>query len=199
MVSATSTSTTTTTANPTTTAGVTTSVDTTFGAGCGPDPCPEQCGPGCIPTATCIASEWMCECECVETGTEGDPCMPLPDALQMWADESKNPPVDCGAVGPGNSAAEWQALHDCVIDSTVGIAFTAFWSQPGGDDPYEYGAAGRILGGYQLAWFELSGTNTLVEYSCTALVPTPDCVVDVGQMCLTCEEQAEEAVLCDEP
>lgn len=93
-----------TTVVPTTTTGVDPD-STTFGA--------EECGPECEPTATCIASVWMCECDCPTTGTTGDTCSTLPEELDAWVDPSKTPALDCGDVGPADDATAWQTAHDC--------------------------------------------------------------------------------------
>ena len=187
------TTTTTTTTGPPTTGGAD---STTYGPGCGPDPCPAMCDRECDPIATCIASVWTCECECPMTGTEGERCPPLTDQIDLWVEPSKTPDVDCGTVGPGDDAMAWQTVHDCAVLSAQGSAFRALWSQPPGEDPYEYGAAARVGGMYERGWFEASGMGTVIEYGCEAIVATPDCMVDVGQMCLTCEGQTEVAIPC---
>jgi len=188
---------------PTTTAPPpeTTAVDdtTTFGAGCGPDPCPEQCGPDCESTATCLASEWMCTCDCPMTGTEGTGCPTLPDTVDAWVEPSLSPAIDCGTVGPDDDATAWQTVHDCVVLSAEGTAFRATWTQPEGRAPIEFGAAGRVVEGYALGWFERTGEVLLVRDVCTALPPLPDCVVEPGQMCLTCVDPVEDEVVCAGP
>ncbi|MCX4242162.1 hypothetical protein [Paraliomyxa miuraensis] len=187
-----------TTAPPPTTTGVDPD-STTFGPGCGPDPCAEQCGPECEPTATCIASVWMCECECPTTDT-GDTCSSLDVELDAWVDPSKTPALDCGSLDPTNDATEWQTAHDCILNQLMGSGLRATWSLDAGSDPYQYGVGARLVAmTYEISWFEASSTSTLVQYSCDAIVPTPDCVVDVGQMCLTCEGQTELAILCEDP
>lgn len=171
---------------------------TTFGPGCGIDPCPEMCGRECEPTGTCIASVWSCECECPMTGTEGDVCNTFDEEIELWVDPSKTPAISCGDVGPDDDALAWQTLHDCVLVSVAGSAFHATWALPDGSDPYRFGATARVGVAYELGWFEASGTTAIVEYGCDAIVATPDCVVDVGEACLTCEAQLEVAVLCED-
>lgn len=180
----------------------TTTVDpdsTTFGPGCGVDPCPEQCGPDCPSTATCLASVWTCECDCPSTGTTGgDPCDMLDAAVDAFVAGSKIPPVDCGSPGPEDDAFAWETLHGCsTIQAMSGMGLRATWTLADGADPFEYGVAARVGEVYELGWFERSSTG-LVLHSCTALVATPDCVVDVGVPCLTCEGQAEVEVICGE-
>ncbi len=194
MASATSTTTLTTTAPPT---PMTTAVDTTtFGPGCGPDPCPEQCGPDCESTATCLASVWMCECDCPMTGTGMPSCPPVGDAVDEWVEPSMTPAIDCGSVGPGDDAMAWQTVHDCVVLSAAGTAFRAQWLQPDGADPIEFGTGARVIPPYELGWFERSEPDSLVRYLCTTIEATPDCVVEPGQMCLTCVDQAEDEAIC---
>jgi hypothetical protein len=173
--------------------------DTTFGAGCGPDPCPGICGRDCPSTATCIASVWMCECDCPSTGTTGgDPCDMLDAELDTWVEPSKSPAVDCGSPGPDDAVNAWQTVHDCSsIQASNSMGLRATWTLADGADPIQYGVGGRVGEVYELAWFERS-TAGLVQYSCSALVVTPDCTVDVGLPCLTCEDQTEVEVLCDE-
>jgi hypothetical protein len=183
-----------------TTAPVTTADpdDTTYGPGCGPDPCPEMCGPDCPSTATCLASVWMCECDCPSTGTTGgEACDTLGADLDAWVEPSKSPAVDCGSPGPDDDVFAWQTLHDCSIIQAMGSGLRGTWTLADGADPFEYGVGGRVGAVYELAWYERS-TTTLVQYSCSAIVATPDCDVDVGMPCLTCEDQTEVAVLCDE-
>lgn len=200
----------TTDADPSTTSGMTTVVptptttgvdpdSTTFGAGCGLDPCAEECGPDCEPTATCIASVWMCECDCPTTGTTGDTCSTLAEELDAWVDPSKTPALDCGDLGPADDATAWQTAHDCMLIQLAGSAVRATWTPPDGADPHQYGVGARVGVAYELAWFEASGTSTLVRHECTQIVATPDCTVDVGEMCLTCEGQTEAEILCEEP
>lgn len=173
---------------------------TTFGPGCGPDPCPEMCGPDCPSTATCLASVWMCECDCPSTGTTdgGDPCDALDATIDAWVAASKVPAVDCGSPGPDSDPFAWQTLHDCsTIQAAGGMGLRATWTLADGADPFEFGVAARVGEVYELAWFERS-TTALVQHSCTALVATPDCTVDVGVPCLTCEGQAEVEVICED-
>lgn len=188
------------TSNVTTAPPVTTADpdDTTFGAGCGPDPCPEMCGPDCPHTATCLASVWMCECECPSTGTTGggDPCDVLEAELDAWVEPSKSPAVDCGSPGPDDDVFAWQTVHDCSIIQAMGSGLRASWTLADGADPIQYGVGGRAGEVYELAWFERSSAG-LVQHSCTAITTTPDCTVDVGSPCLTCEGQTEVAVLCE--
>lgn len=173
--------------------------DTTFGAGCGPDPCPAMCGRDCPSTATCLASVWMCECDCPSTTTAGgDPCDVLPMELDAWVEPSKSPAVDCGSPGPDDDPFQWQTLHDCsTIQASNGMGLRATWTLADGIEPFEYGVGGRVGEVYELAWFERSST-ALVQYSCTALTATPDCAVDVNEACLTCEGQTEVAVVCED-
>lgn len=173
--------------------------DTTYGAGCGPDPCPEMCGPDCPSTATCLASVWMCECECPSTTTDGgDPCDVLPMELDAWVEPSKSPAVDCGSPGPDDDVFQWQTLHDCsTIQAGNGMGLRATWTLADGADRFEYGVGGRVGEVYEIGWFERSST-ALVQYSCTALTATPDCTVDVASPCLTCEGQTEVAVICED-
>ncbi|MCA9706421.1 MAG: hypothetical protein KDK70_11275 [Myxococcales bacterium] len=181
----------------TTTGAMTTAVDTTtFGPGCGPDPCGGTCDPECEPVATCLDSVWMCECDCPMTGTDAEGCPPLSDELDAWVDPSKTPAVDCGDVGPDDDAVAWQAMHDCVVSLAAGSSFRARWSVPA-EDPFEYGAAGRVGAVYERGWFTVSGFFTVTAYACEAIGPAPDCTVDVGQACLTCEGQTEVGILCD--
>lgn len=173
--------------------------DTTFGPGCGPDPCPEMCGPDCPSTATCLASVWTCECECPSTTTDGgDPCDVLPAELDAWVEPSKSPAVDCGSPGPDDAVQLWQTLHDCsTIQASNGMGLRATWTLADGIEPFEYGVGGRVGEVYEIGWFERSST-TLVQYSCTALTATPDCAVDVNEACLTCEGRTEVAVVCED-
>lgn len=104
--------------------------DTTYGAGCGPNPC-AACPPGCESYDLCIASEWSCDCICEATGTTGpDACDSLDVALTLWLEESLNLPMDCGTVGEADDAAAWQAMHDCVVALAAGGSFRASWSTP---------------------------------------------------------------------
>jgi len=173
--------------------------DTTFGAGCGPDPCPEQCGEGCESLGTCLASEWMCECDCPVTGTEGTGCPTLPDALDEWVDPSLTPAIDCGTVGLEDDAMAWQLVHDCIVLSMEGSSFRATWTQLNGEALWEYGAGGRVVDGYELGWFESPDPILLVRYACTTIEATPECVVQSGQMCLECTDQTEDEVVCAGP
>lgn len=181
----------------------TTTVDpddgTTFGPGCGMDPCPEMCGPDCPHTATCLASVWTCECECPSTGTTGggDPCDVLEASIDAWVEPSKVPAVDCGSPGPDDDLFAWQTLHDCSTIQAMGSGLRASWTLADGADPFEFGVAARVGGVYELAWFQRS-TTALVQYSCTAIVATPECTVAVGEPCLTCEGQVEVEVICDD-
>ena len=171
--------------------------DTTYGAGCGPNPC-AACPPGCESYDLCIASEWSCDCICEATGTTGpDACDSLDVALTLWLEESLNLPMDCGTVGEADDAAAWQAMHDCVVALAAGGSFRASWSTPSAAPaPWEFGAAGRFTTEHQLVWYELSGVFTLSERPCDQLVATPDCAVEVGQACLSCEGRGEGVVLC---
>ncbi len=192
--------------DPSATSGVTTAPppmttdadSTTFGPGCGVDPCPEQCDPECEITATCIASVWTCECDCPSTTTEGELCNTFDEELELWLDPSKTPAISCGDLTPDDDAVAWQTMHDCVIVSLAGSAFRATWSLPDGADPHRFAAAARVGGVYELGWFEASGTTQIALYGCDAIVATPDCVVDVGEACLTCEAQTEVAILCED-
>lgn len=192
--------------DPSATSGMTTALppmttdpdSTTFGAGCGLDPCAEQCGVGCEFTATCIASEWMCECDCPTTSTTGDQCPTLDDEIDAWVEPSKTPAIDCGSVGPADDAFAWETLHECVLIQVVGSAVRATWALPDGADPLQYGAAARVGESYELAWFQVSSPYTLTEYACEAIVATPDCIVDVGVACLTCEGQTEVGIVCED-
>jgi len=173
--------------------------DTTFGPGCGPDPCPEMCGEDCPSTATCLASVWMCECDCPSTGTTGgDPCDVLEAELDAWVEPSKSPAVDCGSPGPDDAVFAWQTVHDCsTIQAMNTMGLRSTWTLADGAEPFQYGVGGRVGEVYELAWFERSSTS-LVQYSCTALTSTADCTVDVGSPCLTCEGQTEVAALCED-
>lgn len=173
--------------------------DTTFGAGCGPDPCPGICGEDCPSTATCLASVWTCECDCPSTGTTGgDPCDVLEAELDAWLEPSKRPAVDCGSAGRDDDAFAWQTVNQCsTIQASNSMGLRATWTLADGADPFEYGVGGRVGVAYELGWFERSST-ALVHYSCTALTTTPDCTVDVGSPCLTCEGQTEVAALCED-
>jgi hypothetical protein len=178
---------------------MTTDVDgTTFGAGCGLDPCAEQCGKECEITATCIASVWTCECDCPTTSTTGEQCPTLDEELDAWVDPSKTPAIDCGSVGPDDDVFAWETLHDCVLIQVIGSAVRATWALADGADPHRYGVAARVGETYELGWFEVSGTYTLTQYACEAIVATPDCVVDVGVACLTCEGQTEVGIVCED-
>lgn len=171
--------------------------DTTFGAGCGPDPCAEKCG-DCVPTATCIASVWMCECECDDSTTgDGLPCNELDAAIDAWVEPSKSPAVDCGSPDPASDAFAWETLHQCSLIQAMGQGLRGTWTLGEGSDPFQYGVAARVGAAYELAWFERSTTG-LVQYSCTAITATPDCAVAVESACLTCEGQAEVEVICGE-
>lgn len=171
--------------------------DTTYGAGCGPNPC-AACDEGCDNYDLCIASEWSCECICPETGTDGpDVCDSLDAALTLWLDESINPPMDCGSATEADDAATWQSVHDCVVALAGGGAFRASWSMASlAPAPFEFGAAGRFTGRFETVWYEVSNTFTLTEYSCDQIAAVPECTVDVGQICLECVDQAEVAVVC---
>ena len=172
--------------------------DTTFGAGCGHDPCPGICGEDCPSTATCLASVWMCECDCPSTTTAGgDPCDVLEMELDAWVEPSKSPAVDCGSANPRDDDFAWQTVHQCsTIQASNAMGLRASWTLVDGE-PFEYGVGGRVGEVYELGWFERS-TTALVQYSCTALTATPDCTVGVGSACLTCEGQTEVAALCED-
>lgn len=171
--------------------------DETFGPGCGPNPC-AACMEPCENYDLCIASEWTCDCICPETSTGGpDVCDSIDVALALWLEESINPPMDCGTAGEMDDAAAWQAVHDCVAALAGGGALQASWSTPSlAPAPYEFGAGARFTGMFETVWYEVSGVFTLTEYSCSGLAVTPDCTVDVGQMCLECVDQVEVAVVC---
>jgi hypothetical protein len=171
--------------------------DTTFGAGCGVDPCAAKCG-DCVPTATCIASEWTCECDCDDSTTgDGFPCDELDGAIDAWVEPSKSPAVDCGSPDPSSDPFAWETLHQCSVIQAMGQGLRGSWTLGEGSDPFQYGVAARVGAAYELAWFERSSTG-LVQYSCTAITATPDCVVDVESACLTCEGQTEVEVVCGE-
>lgn len=171
--------------------------DTTFGAGCGADPCPEQCG-DCVPTATCIASHWTCECACDDSTTgDGLPCDELDAAIDAWVEPSKAPAVDCGSPGPDSDPFAWETLHQCSVIQAMGQGLRADWRLGEGSDPFQYGVAARVGAAHELAWFERSSAG-LVRYSCTAITATPDCTVGVESPCLTCEGQTEDEVVCGE-
>jgi hypothetical protein len=139
----------------------------------------------------------MCECTC-ETGTTGGaPCDTLDAEIDAWVEPSKVPAVDCGSADPDDDAFAWQTVHDCsTIQAMSQGGLRATWTLADDADPFQYGVASRVGALYELAWFERSTTG-LVRYSCTALVTTPDCIVDVGSACLTCEGMAEPVVLCE--
>lgn len=171
--------------------------DTTFGPGCGPDPCPEMCGRECQSTATCLASVWMCECDCAGT-TGGDPCDVIDAAIDAWVAGSEMPAVDCGSPGPDDDPFAWQTVHDCSsIQASNQSGLRATWTLADGIEPFQYGVAGRVGRVYELTWLERS-SDAVVAYACTNLVATPDCTVDVGEPCLTCEGQTELEVICGE-
>jgi hypothetical protein len=171
--------------------------DTTFGAGCGPDPCPERCGPDCPSTATCIASVWTCDCDCATTTGDGLPCDVLDAEIDAWVEPSEVPAIDCGSPDPDDAPFAWQTLHDCALIQAMGQGLRATWTLAEGRDPFELGVAARVGEVYELAWFE-RGATTLVQYSCTAITATPDCTVDVASPCLTCEGQTEVAIACED-
>jgi hypothetical protein len=77
------------------------------------------------------------------------------------------------------------------------MGLRAGWTLADGADPIQYGIGGRVGVTYELAWFQRS-TTALVQYSCSAITSTPDCTVEVGSPCLTCEDQTEIAVVCGE-
>jgi hypothetical protein len=141
----------------------------------------------------------MCECDCPSTGTTGgEVCDVLDAEIDTWVEPSKVPAVDCGSANPDDDVFAWQTVNQCsTIQASNTQGLRATWTLGDGADRFQFGVAGRVGEVYELAWFERS-TTALVQYSCTALTSTPDCTVDVGSACLTCEGQSEVAVLCEE-
>lgn len=148
----------------------------------------EPCAPGCENNDHCDDGQWICECICDE-GCVGSPA-------EAFANQSKSPPVACGTAYSSDDAQTWTEVHDCVIDhATQARGFWAEWAVDG--DPFGYGVAGAEGIAYAVGWWETSGPGTITAFDCTAVTAIPDCVVAPGEMCLRCEMQAMNAVLCD--
>jgi len=134
-----------------------------------------------------------------DTATDTDtgsvtPCG-FEDTLCMLA-TGKTDPVDCGIVTLDDDAAAWQAASECAASrAAMQSAFKVAFQQPSDDslifDGY-YGVVGIVYGLGRI-YTDTFGDPMLGSYSCTDVVPSPDCVPDpaVGRHCLECLDEGE--------
>lgn len=133
------------------------------------------------------------------TSTTGDPVCDLVEAV-CDAAEAAGPFLDCGVIDPwNNSLEEWQDAQACAlaavesekafklitwlqgIDSEVGYGYLGFEGE-------SYGVLRYFYDSYPPEWLSTTG--------CGALIATPDCVVEPGEPCLSCDEPTPQTVIC---
>ncbi len=137
-------------------------------------------------------------CECIPAGSDCD----LPTYVQDAA-EGKTTPVDCGTVTLEDSAQDYAAATDCVLQhSEMQEAYTMVAQLQGIDSSVWAGYAGTVGFVYGEASFMydgggLAGGEFIWRQDCTPTL-VPDCSPGPGAgTCLTCD--AKSTLVCSDP
>ena len=114
--------------------------------------------------------------------------------------------TDCGVVNPWDDAVElWQAAHDCALAAaTAQQPFKLITILQGIDSDVAEAYVGVAARSYALSRFFFDGDPcggggcgpVVSAGSCAGLVATMDCVVEPGNVCLSCEGAGTSAQVC---
>jgi hypothetical protein len=107
--------------------------------------------------------------------------------------------VGCGPVGVDDDASAWAAAHDCAVramGADVGVVVTwQEWALEGLVEVAIIGSSPATSSGTRL----VDDGAAIWATSCGAVTEEPDCVADVGQMCLVCDRPGATTLICQVP
>lgn len=162
----------------------------------------DMCGP-CpfgMEAAGCVDGEWSCTCVPVE-----DPCA-LEPFVCNFVGGSINPGdiIDCGVVTLQDSAQDYIAARDCVLEASANLQVYKMFAQVQGIDSDVWWAYGSFAGdSYQETIYfydegKLAGGEFIWAQTCTP-EPTPDCEPGPtdSAACLSCDTPSEQ--VCADP
>ncbi len=141
----------------------------------------------------------------VGTGTTGEAvCSIEHEACELAG--SLGEFTDCGVVNPWDDAVElWQAAHDCALAAaTAQQPFKLITILQGIDSDVAEAYVGVAARSYALSRFFFDGDPcggggcgpVVSAGSCAGLVATMDCVVEPGNVCLSCEGAGMSEQVC---
>ena len=141
----------------------------------------------------------------VGTGTTGEAvCSIEHEACELAG--SLGEFTDCGVVNPWDDAVElWQAAHDCALGAaTAQKPFKLIAILQGIDSDVAEAYVGVAARSYALSRFFFDGDPcggggcgpVVSAGSCAGLVATMDCVVEPGNVCLSCEGAGMSEQVC---
>lgn len=133
----------------------------------------------------------------------GGPCsIPFAEYVEQRTEQSKDAPVDdCGHATLADPVELWQDVHDCAVEhAAAGQGFRLVAEGESIDSIVEVAFIG--LQGEAYATARLSSDSggvdpdTRAEQSGTGLLPTFECVVTVGDLCLELVNPGEVVQIC---
>ncbi len=141
----------------------------------------------------------------VGTGTTGEAvCSIEHEACELAG--SLGEFTDCGVVNPWDDAVElWQAAHDCALAAAMAQQpFKLITILQGIDSDVAEAYVGVAARSYALSRFFFDGDPcggggcgpVVSAGSCAGLVATMDCVVEPGNVCLSCEGAGMSEQVC---
>ena len=135
-----------------------------------------------------------------DDGDECDAC-PVNPLIDAAKSESEQTPEDCGYVGQAAETESWTYAHDCALAASQGqTAFVVVW-QPQVIDSAHFtalvGAAGESYAITLIDWDCYQGDVMASRRSCESVVPTSNCTVEPGVLCLECVGPQEQTMLCE--
>jgi hypothetical protein len=160
------------------------------------------CGGG-DPIGEWISADDTSLAQCAMTCGWDNPCaIPLYDYVMQRSDSSKDAPVfDCGWVTQDDSDADWQAAHDCVMDHMMsGTGFRVVADLAGIDSFPQEAYMGLQGESYAVTRFSADtggiDPGSLYEQPAEGIGPIDDCIVGVGELCLSVYNAGEQVQLC---
>ena len=140
-----------------------------------------------------------------EVGTTGEVACALEEQA-CAAVEALGKYEDCGVVDPWNDLTPaWQAARDCALKAaSEQRAFKLITWLQGFDSKVGQAYVGLTAESYAISMFHYDSDPcggggcgpVAAQGYCDALVAVPDCVVEPGGPCLSCEGQGEAVQIC---
>jgi hypothetical protein len=106
---------------------------------------------------------------------------------------------DCGDVETDDDLEAWTTAHACAVDALhQGVPMQLFY-QVQGIDSLSFEALLRPAQGGDVRFYYDTWDDegaSVRSYTCPTVVARPDCIVEVGQICLMCSEGSTEVEEC---
>jgi hypothetical protein len=107
---------------------------------------------------------------------------------------------DCGIVDPWNNTADdWQAARDCALAAVAeqrGFKLVTWLQGIDSDVGVGYAGLAGVTFGVERIVYDSFPPETADLQQCAGLSPTPDCTVEPGEACLTCDDASGGEQLC---